>query len=156
MVWRARKCCWAAGRSAELLQHCRAGHQPTLIRSRAEHLSGVRAQMLLGGEEKRESMEEAGELDTQGEAVGAIMSEQVDTKGYRLVITGHSLGAGAAALISLKLRDRFDGAAPARTHAPVLARASLVACCARASLLLACGPLRSSLPAKRPVQEGEW
>lgn len=77
--------------------------------------------MLLGGEEKRESMEEAGELDTQGEAVGAIMSEQVDTKGYRLVITGHSLGAGAAALISLKLRDRFEGARPpARPPAPLL------------------------------------
>lgn len=31
-------------------------------------------------------------------------------QGYRLVVTGHSLGAGAAALISLKLRDRFEGA----------------------------------------------
>ncbi len=30
-------------------------------------------------------------------------------QGYRLVVTGHSLGAGAAALISLKLRDRFEG-----------------------------------------------
>ena len=73
--------------------------------------------MLLGGEEKRESMEEDGGAETQGEAVGAIMSEQVDTKGYRLVVTGHSLGAGAAALISLKLRDRFEGAAHVHAHA---------------------------------------
>ena len=37
--------------------------------------------MLLGGEEERQSMEESGGADTQGQAVGAIISEQVDAKG---------------------------------------------------------------------------
>lgn len=31
-------------------------------------------------------------------------------QGWDLVLTGHSLGAGAAALIALKLRSRFPGA----------------------------------------------
>ena len=30
-------------------------------------------------------------------------------QGWRLVLTGHSLGAGAAALMSLKIRDRYPG-----------------------------------------------
>ncbi|BDA43045.1 probable Sn1-specific diacylglycerol lipase alpha [Coccomyxa sp. Obi] len=64
--------------------------------------------VLLGGDEEREAMDEEGGAENKGEAVGAVMQEKVDAKGYRLVVTGHSLGAGAAALISLKLRDRFE------------------------------------------------
>ena len=30
-------------------------------------------------------------------------------QGWKLVVTGHSLGAGAAALISLKIHDRYPG-----------------------------------------------
>ena len=37
------------------------------------------------------------------------MNRKLDCKGWRLVITGHSLGAGAAALIALKLYGRFQG-----------------------------------------------
>ena len=39
------------------------------------------------------------------------MQQEIDVKGFKLVVTGHSLGAGAAALISLKLRDSFDSEA---------------------------------------------
>ena len=37
------------------------------------------------------------------------MAKALDGKDYQLVITGHSLGAGTAALIGLKLKDRFPG-----------------------------------------------
>ena len=30
-------------------------------------------------------------------------------QGWKLVLTGHSLGAGAAALISMKIHDRYPG-----------------------------------------------
>ena len=33
-------------------------------------------------------------------------------QGWSLVITGHSLGAGVAALMALKLKDRFPGVTP--------------------------------------------
>lgn len=41
--------------------------------------------------------------------MGAKMAKALDGKDYQLVITGHSLGAGTAALIGLKLKDRFPG-----------------------------------------------
>jgi len=57
-----------------------------------------------------------GKPSTPGEArkaaghfVAAIMNRKLDLKGWQLVITGHSLGAGAAALIALKLYGRFPG-----------------------------------------------
>ena len=82
-------------------------------------------QTLLGGQEnRREAKEEGG---TRGEKVGAKMQQEIDTKGYKLVVTGHSLGAGAAALISLKLRDSFDsearslGGSACAAHFPALA-----------------------------------
>lgn len=42
--------------------------------------------------------------------MGAEFVPHMDSQGWRLVITGHSLGAGAATLLTLKLRDRFKGA----------------------------------------------
>ncbi len=47
--------------------------------------------------------------EASGEGVGAKMAKALDGKDYQLVITGHSLGAGTAALIGLKLKDRFPG-----------------------------------------------
>ena len=44
-----------------------------------------------------------------GHFVAAIMNRKLACKGWQLVITGHSLGAGAAALIALKLYGRFRG-----------------------------------------------
>ena len=44
-----------------------------------------------------------------GQGVGAKMERALDARGYGLVVTGHSLGAGTAALISLKLKERFPG-----------------------------------------------
>ena len=71
-------------------------------------LSCLGLQTLLGGkEDRREAL--GGDGGTEGEKVGAEMQKEIDTKGYKLVVTGHSLGAGAAALISLKLRDNFEG-----------------------------------------------
>ena len=57
-----------------------------------------------------------------GQGVGAKMERALDARGYGLVVTGHSLGAGTAALISLKLKERFPGksactAAPASHEA---------------------------------------
>lgn len=37
------------------------------------------------------------------------MNRKLDCKGWQLMVTGHSLGAGAAALIALKLYGRFTG-----------------------------------------------
>ena len=37
------------------------------------------------------------------------MNRKLDCKGWKLVITGHSLGAGTAALIAVKLWGRFPG-----------------------------------------------
>ena len=78
--------------------------------SRQHSLLGICSmQTLLGdGEDRREAQEEGG---TRGEKVGAKMQQEIDVKGFKLVVTGHSLGAGAAALISLKLRDSFDSEA---------------------------------------------
>lgn len=59
-------------------------------------------QTLLHGEEYQDQEDEA-----SGEGVGAKMAKALDGKNYQLVITGHSLGAGTAALIGLKLKDRF-------------------------------------------------
>ncbi|KAK9829311.1 hypothetical protein WJX72_005111 [[Myrmecia] bisecta] len=44
----------------------------------------------------------------EGQEVGNIMKGVIDVKGWKLVLTGHSLGAGTAALVALKLRARFD------------------------------------------------
>ena len=40
--------------------------------------------------------------------VAALMQRKLDCRDWRLVLTGHSLGAGAAALIALHLRGRFS------------------------------------------------
>ena len=61
-------------------------------------------------------------LSTQSEArkaaghfIAGLMSRKLDTSGWKLVITGHSLGAGASALIALKLSGRFKGLSLCRT-----------------------------------------
>ncbi|KAK9821582.1 hypothetical protein WJX81_008445 [Elliptochloris bilobata] len=59
------------------------------------------------GRDRVSDVAETGAADTKGEAVGTVIQRNVDTKGWDLVLTGHSLGAGAAALIALKLRSRF-------------------------------------------------
>ena len=67
-------------------------------------------QTLLGDkEDRRDALGDKGKGGTMGEKVGARMAKDIDIKGYKLVVTGHSLGAGAAALISLKLRGNFKG-----------------------------------------------
>ena len=42
--------------------------------------------------------------------MAALIQRKLDCKGWRLVVTGHSLGAGAAALIALHLYGRFPSA----------------------------------------------
>lgn len=42
-----------------------------------------------------------------GRQVGQMMRQKIEEEGWRLIVVGHSLGAGAAALISLKLRTFF-------------------------------------------------
>ena len=42
-----------------------------------------------------------------GHRVGHLMRKKVQEDGWKMVVVGHSLGAGAAALISLKLRQYF-------------------------------------------------
>ena len=42
--------------------------------------------------------------------MAALMQRKLDCKGWRLVVTGHSLGAGAAALIAMHLYGRFPSA----------------------------------------------
>ena len=39
-------------------------------------------------------------------------------QGWRLMVTGHSLGAGAAALLTLALKDRFPSAPCLSLHVP--------------------------------------
>ena len=46
----------------------------------------------------------------QGRYVASLLQQRVDCQGWRLIVTGHSLGAGAAALVALKLRSSFAGA----------------------------------------------
>ena len=46
----------------------------------------------------------------EGQYVAALMQRKLDCRGWRLVVTGHSLGAGAAALIALHLYGRFQSA----------------------------------------------
>ena len=43
--------------------------------------------------------------------VAALMQRKLDCRNWRLVLTGHSLGAGAAALIALHLKGRFSSEA---------------------------------------------
>ena len=69
------------------------------------------------------------------------MAKALDGKNYQLVITGHSLGAGTAALIGLKLKDRFPGGSIGRNAVHISAE---VACLCRAVMplrivSLACG-----------------
>ena len=47
--------------------------------------------------------------EASGEGVGAKMRKKVKEEGYQLVVTGHSLGAGTAALLGLRLKERFPG-----------------------------------------------
>lgn len=44
--------------------------------------------------------------------MAALMQRKLDCRNWRLVLTGHSLGAGAAALIALHLRGRFSSETP--------------------------------------------
>lgn len=44
-----------------------------------------------------------------GRRVGEVMRRLVEQEGWQLVVEGHSLGAGAAALVSLKLREHYPG-----------------------------------------------
>lgn len=46
----------------------------------------------------------------RGQYAAAIMKRGLRGQGWKLVVTGHSLGAGVAALLSLKLRHTFSGA----------------------------------------------
>ncbi len=52
------------------------------------------------------------------------MAKALDGKDYQLVITGHSLGAGTAALIGLKLKDRFPGGSLHHDAIPISAEAT--------------------------------
>ena len=54
-----------------------------------------------------ESSSRFGEERSPGSKVGDVMRKKVDEEGWKLVVVGHSLGAGAAALISLKLRQFY-------------------------------------------------
>ena len=61
--------------------------------------------------------------------------------GYSLVFTGHSLGAGAAALVTLKLLARYPGMPVPSVPLPWWCVSwsvlfSLLTCCARASRVL--------------------
>eukprot|EP00884_Botryococcus_braunii_P020127 jgi/Botrbrau1/6799/Bobra.0153s0002.1 len=64
----------------------------------------------------------------RGEAVGISMRE-LNTEGWRLVVTGHSLGAGAATLLSLKLRDNFKDIRCWAFSPPALMSKNLVDVC---------------------------
>ncbi|KAK9823352.1 hypothetical protein WJX72_002122 [[Myrmecia] bisecta] len=79
-------------------------------------LHGVLPALLHGeyerGDELVKAIEAAASKDQEarGKFVAAVMQRRLDCKGWKLVVTGHSLGAGAAALITLRLRDRFPEA----------------------------------------------
>lgn len=45
----------------------------------------------------------------RGQYAAAIMRRGLKGQGWKLVVCGHSLGAGVAALLSLKLRHSFAG-----------------------------------------------
>lgn len=47
-----------------------------------------------------------------GEGVGAKTRKKVTEEGYQLVVTGHSLGAGTAALLGLRLKEGFQVSLP--------------------------------------------
>lgn len=47
--------------------------------------------------------------EAAGHFIAGLMNRKLDLSGWKLVITGHSLGGGAAALIALKLCGRFKG-----------------------------------------------
>ncbi len=51
--------------------------------------------------------EGASKQTKQEHYVAALMQRKLDCRNWRLVLTGHSLGAGAAALIALHLSGRF-------------------------------------------------
>ena len=56
---------------------------------------------------KTSTDEEDVEARGAGRAVGDIMRKKVEEEGWQLVVVGHSLGAGAASLISLKLHHYY-------------------------------------------------
>jgi uncharacterized membrane protein YgcG len=61
-----------------------------------------------GGNQKNQHLEEGDDEATgAGKAVGDLMRKKVQEEGWQLVVVGHSLGAGAASLISLKLRHYY-------------------------------------------------
>ncbi|KAL0048262.1 hypothetical protein WJX82_011336 [Trebouxia sp. C0006] len=59
------------------------------------------------GNEEEEGAEQSKDSATRNDYAADIIKRGLNKEGWKLVITGHSLGAGAAALIALKLKDRF-------------------------------------------------
>lgn len=57
--------------------------------------------------------------------VAALMQRKLDCRNWRLVLTGHSLGAGAAALIALHLSGRFPSEPPLKILNPCCERSCL-------------------------------
>ena len=55
-------------------------------------------------EERRE-----GEEESPGRQTGSVMRRLIEEEGWQFIVQGHSLGAGAAALVSLKLREHYPG-----------------------------------------------
>ena len=69
-----------------------------------------RYQLCLGPCARREGAGDESGSAEDGHYVAALMQRKLDCRGWRLVVTGHSLGAGAAALIALHLYGRFQSA----------------------------------------------
>ncbi|PRW60300.1 alpha beta-hydrolase isoform B [Chlorella sorokiniana] len=72
-----------------------------------QHFSMKQHKRAGGGGSEGEADEEGGM--SPGRQVGEIMRHKIEQEGWQLIVQGHSLGAGAAALVSLKLRDSFPG-----------------------------------------------
>ncbi|KAK9811146.1 hypothetical protein WJX73_006499 [Symbiochloris irregularis] len=60
-------------------------------------------------DENHEREQSKNAIPSYAKAAGTVMQELLDNKGWKLVVTGHSLGAGAASLLTLQLKDRYPG-----------------------------------------------
>ncbi|EFN60123.1 expressed protein, partial [Chlorella variabilis] len=91
------------------------------------------------GVQGRQRLQGAGSEQSPGRQVGEIMRHLIEDEGWQFIVEGHSLGAGAAALISLKLLETYPGLKCLAYSCPGLVSKNLAHAMSRFCTTVVCG-----------------